>query len=815
VTARKVALLVGTTDYKADPGLRKLVGPALDTERLGRALGNPDIGGFDDVQVLTNEPSGVVGEALEGLLADRDRDDLVLLYFSGHGVKDYHHGYLYLALTNTKLNRLGSTALAAQFINDAMLRSPSRQQVLMLDCCYSGAFARGMTVKAGEAVNTPDYFRGQGRAILTASDAMQYALEGESAVGTGIQSRFTSILVDGLENGAADLDGDGQVELEELYDYVLRRMREEAPSQKPNKIMALSGKLYLARNPNPPAPKPAPLPKELLDELSAMPVSRRIGAVIELERLMVSREPLLALAARQALERVRDDEDQIRRVCDAAAQALARNPPAARTLPETTPVPGSAKAEPPPAPASPPAAALRAERARKPGGDNASSQTPAKATGTEAQVSRTGGGRQSPDPLPASSRPGRHGQAHGGAGSLRAASGGPPVKLGVIGHVEHGKTTLTAAITKVLALTRQATFRRYDEINHAPEDAAAGIRINLARVEYQTASRQYAHVDGQGHGDIVKAMITGAAQMDGAILVVAANDGPLPQTREELTLARQIGVPAVVVFLNKVDLMADPEFLELIEMELRELLQANGYPGDTTPIVGGSALQALESASKDAKAPEYTPIRELLRSIDEHIPTPAHLNERPFLMPVEDVFFIKGRGTVTTGLIERGRIAVGDPLELVGVRKERVTAVCAGMERFHEQLDEGKPGENVGVLLSGVERKQVERGMVLAKPGSVTAHATFEAEVYWLKKEEGGRSSPVFPGYRPQFFIRTLEVTGTIKLLGSVEMVMPGDNTGVIVELVAPAALESGDRFSIRDGGRTVGLGVVTRCLES
>jgi elongation factor Tu len=390
----------------------------------------------------------------------------------------------------------------------------------------------------------------------------------------------------------------------------------------------------------------------------------------------------------------------------------------------------------------------------------------------------------------------------------------PHVNVGTIGHIDHGKTTLTAAITKVLALSKQAEFRGYDTIDNAPEERERGITINIAHVEYRTDKRHYAHVDCPGHRDYIKNMITGAAQMDGAILVVAAPDGPMPQTREHVLLARQVEVPAIVIFLNKVDMMDDPELLELVELELRDLLNVYKFPGDTTPIVRGSALKALESDSKDPAVPEYAPILELMRVVDEYIPTPTREKDKPFLMAIEDVFSIKGRGTVVTGRIDRGMVKVGEALEIIGLREESMSTVCTGVEMFHKLLDAGEAGDNVGILLRGIEREQVERGMVLAKPGSIRPHTKFEAEVYVLKKEEGGRHKAFFPGYRPQFYIRTMDVTGAISLPEGVEMVMPGDNVNMSVELITRVALEAGQRFAIREGGLTVGAGVITKVLD-
>jgi elongation factor Tu len=389
----------------------------------------------------------------------------------------------------------------------------------------------------------------------------------------------------------------------------------------------------------------------------------------------------------------------------------------------------------------------------------------------------------------------------------------PHVNVGTIGHIDHGKTTLTAAITKVLGMKGWADFRPFDSIDNAPEEKERGITIAIAHVEYQTEKRHYAHVDCPGHADYIKNMITGAAQMDGAILVVSAPDGPMPQTREHVLLARQVEVPAMVVYLNKVDMMDDEELLELVEMELRELLDGYGFPGDDVPIVRGSALEALESTSTDPGAPEYVSIWELMHAVDEYIPTPERETERPFLMPVEDVFSIKGRGTVVTGRIERGTVKVGEEVEIVGLRDTRKTVVT-GVEMFHKLLDQGQAGDNVGCLLRGIGREDVERGMVLAKPGSITPHTTFKANVYVLRKDEGGRHSPFFPGYRPQFYIRTMDVTGEIQLPEGVEMVMPGDNIEMTVQLIVPVALEEGSHFAIREGGLTVGAGVLTAIVE-
>src|SRR5688572_20931184 len=388
----------------------------------------------------------------------------------------------------------------------------------------------------------------------------------------------------------------------------------------------------------------------------------------------------------------------------------------------------------------------------------------------------------------------------------------PHVNVGTIGHVDHGKTTLTAAITKVLALKGEAEFRSFDSIDNAPEERARGITIAIAHVEYETDARHYAHVDCHVHADYIKNMIPGAAQMDGASLVVSAPDGPMPQTREHILLARQVEVPAMVVFLNKVDMMDDPELLDLVELELREILSKNGFPGDDLPIIRGSALAAMESTSQDPDAPEYKCIWELMEALDNYIPMPARPAELPFLMPVEDVFGIKGRGTVVTGRIERGIVKVGDEIEIVGIKDTRKTVVT-GVEMFRKLLDQGEPGDNVGCLLRGVEREDVERGQVLCKPASLKPHTDFEAEVYVLSKEEGGRHTPFFSGYRPQFYVRTTDVTGSIELQEGVEMIMPGDNTKMKVHLIHPIALEEGLRFAIREGGRTVGAGAVTNIL--
>ena len=389
----------------------------------------------------------------------------------------------------------------------------------------------------------------------------------------------------------------------------------------------------------------------------------------------------------------------------------------------------------------------------------------------------------------------------------------PHMNVGTMGHIDHGKTTLTAAITKYSQFLGKAQYRAYDTIDNAPEEKARGITINIAHVEYETDKRHYAHVDMPGHRDYIKNMITGAAQVDGAILVVAAPDGPMPQTREHVLLARQVEVPSIVVYLNKIDQMDDPELLELVEMELRELLNGFGYPGDTVPIVRGSALKALESTSTDPNAPEYASIKELLRVVDEYIPEPKREIEKPFMMPIEDVFSIKGRGTVVTGRVDRGVIKVGEPVEIIGLRETR-TSVCTGVEMFHKMMDEGMAGDNLGLLLRGIERTDVERGQVVAKPGSITPHTKFTAKVYVLKKEEGGRHSAFFNGYRPQFYIRTMDVTGNVELPEGVEMVLPGDNVDLTVTLIVPVALEQGSKFAIREGGLTVGAGVITKIIE-
>ena len=396
----------------------------------------------------------------------------------------------------------------------------------------------------------------------------------------------------------------------------------------------------------------------------------------------------------------------------------------------------------------------------------------------------------------------------------------PHVNVGTIGHVDHGKTTLTAAITMVMAAKGQAAKMKYDEIDKAPEEKARGITINTAHVEYQTDKRHYAHVDCPGHADYVKNMITGAAQMDGAILVVAATDGPMPQTREHILLARQVGVPYIVVFMNKTDQVDDPELLELVEEEIRDLLTKYGFPGDKTPIIKGSALKALEKATSGASdaeilaAPECKCILDLMDAIDAYIPDPQREDDKPFLLPVEDVFTISGRGTVATGRVERGVAKVGDPAEIVGLIEKPRSTVITGLEMFRKMLDEAMAGDNVGALLRGIDRKDIEKGQVIAKPGSIHPHTEFEAQVYVLTKEEGGRHTPFFNNYRPQFYFRTTDVTGSIKLPEGVEMVMPGDNVKIDVSLIKPVAVEEGLRFAIREGGRTVGSGVVSKIVK-
>ena len=384
------------------------------------------------------------------------------------------------------------------------------------------------------------------------------------------------------------------------------------------------------------------------------------------------------------------------------------------------------------------------------------------------------------------------------------------VNIGTIGHVDHGKTTLTAAITKVLSEQGGAEFKGYDQIDNAPEEKARGITINTSHVEYQTARRHYAHVDCPGHADYVKNMITGAAQMDGAILVVSAADGPMPQTREHILLAQQVGVPYIVVFMNKCDMVDDPELLDLVEMEIRDLLNTYKFPGDTTPIIRGSALKALEGDKGDLGA---NSILKLMEAVDTYIPDPKRDVDKPFLMPIEDVFSMSGRGTVVTGRVERGVIKVGEDIEIVGLRPTQKTT-CTGVEMFRKLLDQGQAGDNVGILLRGTKREEVERGQVLCKPGSITPHTNFDAEVYVLTKEEGGRHTPFFKNYRPQFYFRTTDVTGTVTLPDGVEMVMPGDNVKISVELISPIAMEEGLKFAIREGGRTIGAGVVSKIIK-
>ena len=389
----------------------------------------------------------------------------------------------------------------------------------------------------------------------------------------------------------------------------------------------------------------------------------------------------------------------------------------------------------------------------------------------------------------------------------------PHVNIGTIGHVDHGKTTLTSAITKVLSTRGLAEYTSFDQIDKAPEERERGLTIAIAHIEYETERRHYAHIDCPGHADYIKNMITGAAQMDGAILVVSAADGPMPQTREHILLAKQVRVPSMVVFLNKADMVDDPELLELVELELRELLSSYDFPGDEIPIIVGSALKAYESDSRDAGAPEYECIWKLMEAVDSYIPEPVRDIDKPFLMPIEDVFSISGRGTVVTGRVERGVVKVGDEVEIVGIRPTFRT-VCTGVEMFRKILDQGQAGDNIGILLRGTKRDEVERGQVVAKPGSITPHRRFRAETYILTKEEGGRHTPFFNGYRPQFYFRTTDVTGVVTLPEGVEMVMPGDNLGITVDLITPIALEKELRFAIREGGRTVGAGVVSEVIE-
>ena len=390
----------------------------------------------------------------------------------------------------------------------------------------------------------------------------------------------------------------------------------------------------------------------------------------------------------------------------------------------------------------------------------------------------------------------------------------PHVNIGTIGHVDHGKTTTTAAITKYLGLLGKAQFTAYDQIDGAPEEKARGITINTAHVEYETENRHYAHVDCPGHADYVKNMITGAAQMDGAILVVSADDGPMPQTREHILLARQVGVKYIVVYLNKCDMVDDPELIDLVEMEVRELLSEYDFPGDDIPIIKGSSLKVLECASQDPNAPEYACMKELMDAVDSYIPTPERPTDLPFLMPVEDVFSITGRGTVATGRVERGIVKVSDEVEIIGLSTERKKTVVTGVEMFRKLLDQAEAGDNIGVLLRGIQRNEIERGQVLAKPGTINPHTKYTSEVYVLTKDEGGRHTPFFNGYRPQFYFRTTDVTGVNELPAGTEMVIPGDNISMTIELITPIAIEKGLRFAIREGGRTVGSGIVADIIE-
>lgn len=389
----------------------------------------------------------------------------------------------------------------------------------------------------------------------------------------------------------------------------------------------------------------------------------------------------------------------------------------------------------------------------------------------------------------------------------------PHINIGTIGHVDHGKTTLTSAITKVLEFRGLAKYTKYDEIDKAPEEKARGLTIQLAHIEYETEKRHYAHIDCPGHADYIKNMITGAAQMDGAILVVSAADGPMPQTKEHILLARQVNVPSMVVFMNKVDMVTDPELLDLVELEVREILSKYEFPGDKIPFVRGSALKAMESTSTDPAAPEYQPIYELLKAVDDYIPQPIREIDKPFLMPIEDIFSITGRGTVVTGKVERGRIVPGDSVDVIGFNNLHKT-VATSIEMFRKVLDRGEAGDNIGILLRGIDKDEVLRGMVVSAPDSIKPHKRFMGQVYVLKAEEGGRHTPFFTGYRPQFYVRTTDVTGSVKLAQGVEMVMPGDNVNIEVELITTVALEKGSRFAIREGGRTVGAGVVTEILE-
>jgi elongation factor Tu len=889
------ALIVASDSY-IDPGLRRLRAPASDARALKAVLQDPGIGGFE-VRTLLNEPAYEINQAVEEFFADRHPGDLLLLHFSCHGVKD-EHGELYFAARNTRLGRFGSTAVAAEFVNRQMTRSRSRRVVLLLDCCYAGAFERGLMARAGEEMGIEQQFGGRGRAVITASNAMEYAFEtgGELAESRELSpSVFTSALVEGLETGEADRDQDGMVGLDELYDYVYDKVRAATPNQTPGKwTFGVEGELYIARRSRP-VTTPAPLPPDLQQAIESDATWVRAAAVQQLKAALDGRHPGMALAARLALRQLTDDDSRM--VSAAATAALEAQPKLVQSdtvadLGQHLPQSGQAREaadretqEEEDDDEADRKALEEAERrfhqamvnihatAKSELGYNATrfiqmvsekgglaaarqllwSDEPSEGFTTlrshhrldltvEAHVLRdefadlfTEAERQrararldlyewqaddGEQPVPAVSRKlDKEAPKQLDTPSEREKPSRRPksertklhVNIGTIGHIDHGKTTLTAAITKVLhdKMPDLNAFYAFDQINNPKKEKERGITISVSHVEYQTEKRHYAHVDCPEHADYIKNMITSTVQMDGAILVVAATDDPMPQTREDLLLARQVGVSSIVVALNKADMVDDEEILELVELEVRELLVECGFPGDDVPVIRVSALKALEGDAEWGDS-----VLELLTACDESIPDPVREVDKPFLMAVEDVFSVTGRGTVVTGRIERGTIHTGEIVDIIGIKDKAQPATVTGVEKFHKILDVGQAGDAVGLPLRGVKREDVQRGQVVIRPGTNTPHTEFKAQVYILTEDEGGRRTPAFSNYRPQFYFRTTDVTGVVNLREDTEKVMPGDITEIRVDLTQPIAMEEGLRFAIREGGRTVGTGVVTRIVR-
>jgi elongation factor Tu len=788
----KRAILIASANFDADSGIEPLRFPESDVIALEPILRSEDFG-FEHTIKVVDQPSNQVLETLDELMSDSEFGDFILIYFSGHG-KLNAAGELFLSCRNTRERRLNTTGIKFRHIMELVNVHARDRVAIILDCCYAGRAVAGLRGAIKEQVHS-ELGSGRGIFVLGASGATQTAEERELE-GHGI---FTKQIIEGLTTGAADCDNDGNISLNDLARYVRDEFRKKKIGQDPFSAGVIqSGDLILGTNRKNAHAKTVAFIRSKVDK-AKLQLSKTTYRAIEdyLDEISarsdfsdLENEPefrsLKAFATSDSIEDVvvafrllgRAEEQRQRAEEERRAEEQrqrAEEERRAEGLREKEPVPRKAHTEPPPG-------LLFKWKARQ------------KRRRSEEE-----------HPLQETER------KRAGEKRWRATEGSKPhCNIGTIGHLDHGKTTLTAAITKVLAEQDKAQFTTYDQIDKAPEEKAGGITIATAHVEYETDKRHYAHVDCPGHVDYVKNMITGAAQMDGAILVVSAADGPMPQTREHILLARQVGVPALVVYLNKVDMVDDPELLELVELEVRELLSKYGFPGDDIPFIRGSALAALGGETDDIGK---NSIVVLMKVIDAYIPQPKHPKDQPFLMAVEDAFWITGRGAVVTGRIERGVIKVGEEVEIVGLKETQKTTVT-GIEIFRKLLDQAEAGDNVGCLLHGIDRDKVERGQVLCKPGSVKSHTKFEAEAYILTKEEGGRHTPFFTNYRPQFYFRTTDLTGVVQLPEGTEMVMPGDNVTMTVELIVPIAMEEKLRFAIREGGRAVGAGVVAQIIE-